>query len=137
MLYSKFYERFYSLRLKVANTFSDFFGFWPNLVYLSIIFLVQMASWWLSYYIFKNLAGNLLVLHYNVDFGIDWISDPNSIFYFPLLGLLFLFLSLVLIFVFGPGRHSRFQSHSLMSGAVLANLGMLAALTLVYIINFR
>ncbi|MEI6835608.1 MAG: hypothetical protein WCK59_02130 [Candidatus Falkowbacteria bacterium] len=137
MLYSKFYERFYSLRLKAANAFGDFFGFWPNLVYLSVIFLFQAASWWLSYYIFKNLTGNLLVLHYNVDFGIDWISDLNSIFYFPLLGLLFLFLSLVLIFIFGSGRHSRFESHCLMSGAALANLGMLAALTLVYIINFR
>lgn len=137
MLYSKFYERFYSLRLKIANTFGDFFGFWPNLVYLFIIFLVQIASWWLAYYIFKNLTGNLLVLHYNVDFGIDWIGDLNLIFYFPFIGFLFLLFSMVLLFVLGVGRHFRFQSHYLMGGAVLANLGMLTALILVYIINFR
>jgi len=137
MLYSKLYEHFYSLRLKIANTFSDFFGFRPNLVYLSAIALIQVGSWWLAYYIFKHLTGNLLVLHYNVDFGIDWVGDLNLIFYFPLLGFLFLIVSVILLFIFGVGRHFRLQSHYLMAGVVLANLGMLSALVLVYIINFR
>lgn len=137
MLYSKLYEHLYSLRLKIANTFSDFFGLRINFVYLSVIFLFQVASWWLSYYIYKNLTGSLLVLHYNVDFGIDWIGDLNSIFYFPLLGILFLILSVVLLFIFGTGRHFRFQSNLLMLGAIMANFGMFIALVLVYLINFR
>ena len=137
MLYSKLYERFYSLRSKIATTSGEFFGFWPNRVYLAIIVLCQGFALWLSYYIFKNLASDLLVLHYNVDFGIDWVGDPNLIFYFPALAFLSLIISVTLLFIFGPGRHFRFQSHYLMLGTVLANLGMLAALVLVYIINFR
>lgn len=136
MLYSKIYEHFYSLRLQIASTLADFFDFRWNIVYLSFLLVLQTASWWLSYYIFKNLAGNLLVLHYNVDFGIDWISDPSSIFYFPFLALLFFIFSLILLFTFGTGRHFRFQSNFLMIGAVLANLGILVALILVYLINF-
>lgn len=137
MLYSKLYERFYSFRLKIATASGEFFGFWPNRIYLAVIFLLQIISWWLSYHIFRNLTGDLLVLHYNVDFGINWVSDLNLIFYFPGLGLLFLLVSIILLFIFGPGRHFRFNSHLLMAGAVLSNLGMLTALILIYIINFR
>ena len=137
MLYSKLYERFYSFRVKIANTTGEFFSFYPNRLYLAAVIAVQAVSWWLSFYIYKNLASNLLVLHYNVDFGIDWISDPNTIFYFPVVGLIFLLLSIIVLFIFGPGRNFRIQSHYLMAGMVLANLGMLISLILVYIINFR
>ncbi len=137
MLYSKLYERFYSLRIKIANTTGEFFSFHPNRLYLGAAAIAQGASWWLASYIYRNLAGDLLVLHYNVDFGIDWIGDQNLIFYFPLIGLSFLLVSIILLFIFGPGRNFRIQSHYLMGGMILGNLGMLAALTLVYIINFR
>ena len=137
MLYTKIYERIYSFRLKIAKATGEFFGFWPNRAYLAGALVIQAVSWWLSYYVFKNLSSDLLVLHYNVDFGIDWVSDKNLIFYFPLLGFTFLILSIAIIYIFGPGRHFRFQSHCLMGGAVLANLGMLTALLLIYLINFR
>lgn len=137
MLYSKLYERFYSFRLKIATTAGEFFSFRANRIYLIITLVIQGISWWLSYYIYKNLVGELLVLHYNVDFGIDWIGDQNLIFYLPLVSLIFLILSIILLFIFGPGRNFRFQSHYLMGGMVLGNLGMLTALLLVYIINFR
>lgn len=137
MLYSKLYERFYSFRIKIANITGEFFSFHPNRLYLAGVAIVQAASWWLSYYIYKNLTGDLLVLHYNVDFGIDWVGDQNLIFYFPTIGLAFLLLSIVLLFIFGPGRNFRIQSHYLMAGMLLANLGMLTSLILVYVINFR
>ena len=137
MLYSKFYERWYSKRIKLANMTGEFFSFRPNRVYLALTVLLQGLSWWLSYYIFKHLTGDLLVLHYNVDFGIDWVGDQSLIFYFPITGLLLLLLSVGLLFSFGPGRHFRIESHYLMAGVVLANTGMLTALVLVYLINFR
>jgi hypothetical protein len=137
MLYTKLYERIYSLRLKITAASGEFFGFWPNRIYLGVTIVLQAVSWWLSYFVFKNLSSDLLVLHYNVDFGIDWVGDKNLIFYFPLLGLLFFILSVAMLYVFGPGRHFRFQSHYLMLGNVLANLGMLTALLLIYLINFR
>ena len=137
MLYSKLYERLYSGRVKIAKMTGEFFSFRPNRIYLIITALIQGFAWWLAYYIFKNLTGDLLVLHYNVDFGIDWVGDLNSIFYFPAIGLAFLLLSIIMLFIFGPGRHFRAQSHYLMGGAVLANVGMLAALLLIYMINFK
>lgn len=137
MLYSKIYERLYSLKGKTAKTAGEFFSFWPNRLYLGAIILIQAASWWLSYSIFKNTSDNLLVLHYNVNFGINWIGDGNLIFYFPFLSLIFLLLALLLIFIFGVGRHFRISCHYLMGGTLISNLGVFLAILLIYIINFK
>jgi hypothetical protein len=137
MLYSKLYERFYSFRTKIANITGEFFSFRPNRVYLAIIIIIQAVSWWFTSYLYKHLSGDLLVLHYNVDFGIDWIGDRGLIFYFPLIGLSFLLISLIMLGVFGPGKNFRAQSHYLLSGVVMSNLGILVALILIYSTNFR
>lgn len=137
MLYSKIYERFYSFRSKIAGITGEFFSFHANRIYLSLIVVLQAGSWWLSSYIYRSLSGDLLVLHYNVDFGIDWIGNRGTIFYFPILNLVFLLGSLIILAIFGPGKNFRAQSHYLLSGVVMANLGILVYLTLVYTINFR
>jgi len=116
---------------------SEFFAYWPNRLYLIISLFIQAITLFLSYYIFKNLTGTLLVLHYNVDFGINWIGDSYKIFYFPLISFLLSLLSLLVLFAFGPSKHFRFQSNMLMIAVLMTNLGFLAALLLVYIINFK
>lgn len=136
-MYSKFYERFYSWRVKYNASFEEFFAYVPNRVYLGLVLFFQAFSWLFSYYIFKNLTGSLLVLHYNVDFGINWIGDPYKIFYFPAVSLLIFLSSLIMILVFGPSKNFRFQSDLLMLSALLSNLGMISALLLVYLINFK
>lgn len=137
MMYSKLYERFYSWRTKAAAALGEFFVYWPNRFYLALSLLLQAVSWFLSYYIFKNLTGTLLVLHYNVDFGINWIGDPYNIFYFPLISLAILVISLLVLFIFGPSKHFRFQSNVIMVSVLMSNLGLLSALVLVYLMNFK
>jgi hypothetical protein len=137
MTYSKLYERLYSWRANVAASFSEFFAFLPNRFYLVISLLLQAISWFISYYIYKNLTGSLLVLHYNTDFGINWIGDAYNIFYFPLVSLAILIISLIILFIFGPNKHFRFQSHVIMTSVIMSNLGILSALAIVYLMNFK
>jgi len=137
MSYSQFYGRLQNWRLQAAGTLKDLFGLISNRLYLLAILIIQGASWWLASYIFRVIAGNVLILHYNVDFGIDLIGTPNLIFYFPLLGALLLLLSLVALIILGSGRNFKIQSHFLLSGTLLSNLGILSALVLIYLINFR
>lgn len=136
-MYSKFYERFYSWRLKASASFGEFFAYKANRIHLLISIFFQALSWFFAYYIYKNLTGDLLVLHYNVDFGIDWIGDSYNIFYFPLVGLIIFFLSVLLLAIFGPGKNFRFQSNVIMVSVLMSNLGMMSALLLVYLINFK
>lgn len=137
MSYSQFYGRLQNWRLQAAGTLKDLFGLSSNRLYLLAILIIQGASWWLATYVFRAIAGNVLILHYNVDFGIDLIGVPNLIFYFPSLGMLFLVLSLIALLILGSGRNFKIQSHFLLGGAVLSNLGVLSALVLIYLMNFR
>lgn len=136
-MYSKFYERFYSWRVKVSASVGEFFSYIPNRVYVALSLIFQAFSWFFSYYIYKNLTGTLLVLHYNVDFGINWIGDSYNIFYFPAVSFLIFLLSMVVLLIFGPGKYFRFQSNLIMISVLMSNLGMLSALLLVYLINFK
>ena len=137
MMYSKLYERFYSWLGDLASSFGEFFAYLPNRLNLGISVLLQAISWYLSYFIYKNLTGTLLVLHYNVDFGINWIGDSYKIFYFPLISLSILLISLLTLLIFGPSKHFRFQSNVIMISVIMSNLGILAALLLIYAINFK
>jgi hypothetical protein len=137
MSYSQFYGRLQNWRLQASGTLKDLFGLTSNRLYLLAILIIQGVSWWLASYIFRVIAGNVLILHYNVDFGIDLIGSPNLIFYFPLLGALLLLLSLVALIILGSGRNFKIQSHFLLGGTFLSNLGILSALVLIYLVNFR
>jgi len=137
MSYSQFYGRLQNWRSQTAGTLKDLFDLGANRLYLLAILIIQAVSWWLASYIFREIAGNVLILHYNIDFGIDLIGAPNLIFYFPLFGALLLLLNLIFLVILGSGRHFKIQSHFLMAATTISNLGILATLLLIYLINFR
>lgn len=137
MRYSKWYNQVHVWRSQLAGTFSDIISFRPNRLYLLGTIVLQAVSWWLASYIYRHLSSTLLVLHYNVDFGIDWVGDPKLVFYLPLFGILAAIIALIWLLLLGSGKHFRLQAHYLLGGTFLANLGWLAALVLVYLINFR
>jgi hypothetical protein len=137
MIYSKIYDFFTGLKRRVVLSGSELVGSWANRIYLLALALLQVTAWWSAHFIYKNLVGGLLVLHYNIDFGIDWVGDPNNIFYFPSLGLLFILVSFIFLLFSAPGRNFRFQSQLALAGAVFLNILVIIALGSVYLINFR
>ena len=137
MSYSQFYGRLQNWRSQTAGTLKDLFDLGANRLYLLAILIIQAASWWLASHIYQEIAGSLLILHYNIDFGIDQIGAPNLIFNFPLLGAILLLLTLIFLVILGSGRHFKIQSHFLMGAATVSNLGILATLILIYLMNFR
>jgi hypothetical protein len=137
MSYSQFYGRLQNWRLQTTGTIKDLFGLTANRWYLLAILVIQAVSWWLASYIYQEIAGSLLILHYNIDFGIDQIGAPNLIFNFPLFGALLLLLTIIFLVILGSGRHFKIQSHFLMGAATVSNLGILTVLILIYLMNFR
>lgn len=137
MIYFKIYDFFTGLKRRVALSGSELVGSWANRFYLLSLALLQGVAWWSAHFIYKNLVGGLLVLHYNIDFGIDWVGDPTNIFYFPDLGLLFALISIIFLLFSAPGWHFRFQAQLALAGAVFLNLMVIIALGSVYLINFR
>jgi len=137
MAYSNFYARFYANIDKIKASFGAIFRYKPSLIYLGIIIIWQCAAWFQAWLIRQSLSGDVLVLHYNVDFGIDLVGAPSSIYYYPLLSLGVFFLNLIILAMLSKDKNFKILAHFLLSAATLFNIFLSIDLLAVYLINFR
>ncbi len=136
MAYSNFYARFYSLINKIKSAFGDIFRFKSSFVYLGLVVFWQLVAWFQAWYIKSNLSGDVLVLHYNIDFGIDLVDIPSKIYLYPLLGLLIFIFNIILLVFFHKNSSFRIISNLLLGSAALFAIFLTIVLTSVYLINF-
>lgn len=106
-------------------------------IYLAGIFLANLATWILAVIIRQQSTENTLILHYNVDFGIDYIAEVWRIFLLPLSGLIINIINSILVSVLYKYRQEKLVFHLLFAGALVTNLTILTALCALYLINFR
>lgn len=137
MAYSNFYARFYAIFDKIKASFREIFHYTPSFVYLGMIAFWQLASWFQAWFIRHNLSGDILVLHYNVDFGIDLVGDPVRIYLFPALGLAIFLLNFIILACWYRDKNFKVLAHLLLGAAALFGLFLSIALLAVYLINFR
>ena len=137
MAYSTFYNHFFNFRQHIAKSFANLWRFVPARFYLGLALLWQIISWYQASFIYKNLSGNLLVLHYNVDYGTDLIGDPKQIFYYPLGGLLVILLNLIVSLLFYRHKDFRLYANLLLGGLALFSIFLNLALLAIYLVNFR
>ncbi len=76
---------------------------------------------------------NVLPLHYNIYFGIDWFGPAIYLYMYPGLAFIILFLNLVLAWGFFGRR--RFLSYLFVAIALLVNIFFLVAGSLVILTN--
>ncbi len=105
--------------------------------YLITLFILNLFSWLFSLWFFNKVSQNLIVLHYNVDFGVDLIGDVKNAFIIPALGSFAVVFNFILSLVFFKDKNFKFISHLLSAAAVLVNLILLLSLGSIYLINFR
>ena len=137
MAYSNFYARFYASIDKIKASLGAIFRYKPSLIYFALIVLWQLISWFQAWLIRHNLTGDVLVLHYNVDFGIDRVGDPSSIYYYPLLSLGVFLLNFIILALLHKDKNFKILVHFLLSAAALFCLFISIDLLAVYLINFR
>lgn len=67
----------------------------PNLIMLSLAVLANIFTWfWIIFRI--KPQEDLIFLHYNILFGVDYIGEWWRVFYIPTIGLLILFVNFVI-----------------------------------------
>jgi len=115
----------------------DIFNLFYVRVYLVILFVLNLLSWLFVYFFFTKVSQSLIILHYNVDFGVDLIGDVKNIFIIPALGLFIIIFNLIISSLFLENKHFKFVTHLLLASATLVNLFLLLALGPIYLINFR
>jgi hypothetical protein len=137
MAYSNFYDHFYVIRKQTSSALAAVWRFPSSRLYFLIIGLLQLAAWLEAIFIYRQLSGDLVVLHYNVDFGIDLVGTPTRIFIYPFFGLGIFLLNLGLAAALNTQRDFRIFIHLLLSAALIFGLFLNLALLFVYLINFR
>lgn len=137
MAYSSLYANFFSVCQRAGSATASLWRFSPTRFYLLAILLLQAFVWWGAFFIYRNLAGDILVLHYNVDFGIDLIGTPRRIFFYPMFGLGIAFLNLAAAAFFTRHKDFRIFAHLLMAASVNFGLILSLALFFIYFINFK
>ena len=137
MVYSNFEARFYGMFEKIKASLAAIFRYKPSWVYLSFIIFWQIVAWIQTWFIRQKLSGEIMVLHYNVDFGIDWIGDQTQIYFFPLLGLGVFLLSFILLAIMYKNKNFKALVIYLLGSAAIFGFFLSVALVAVYLINFR
>lgn len=137
MAYSNFYARFYDTFDKIRESLGAIFRYKPNLIYFALIIFWQLVSWSQAWLIRRNLSGDVLVLHYNVNFGIDLVGAPSSIYYYPLLSLGIFLLNFIILAILYKDKNFKVLAHFLLTAAALFSLFISIDLLAVYLINFR
>lgn len=135
LIFSKALNYLYINAGQYRVAMSDFFFRKTTYIYLGIALLINGLTWFFVIVTHRSLADSLAILHYNVIFGIDKIGEPISLFQLPIIGLLLIivnfFVSVLLI-----RKREQTPGHFLLLTAILANLILLVAVYLLYIINF-
>ncbi|MEI7452054.1 MAG: hypothetical protein WCK37_02485 [Candidatus Falkowbacteria bacterium] len=106
-------------------------------IYLGVALTLNIAAWISMWLIYKNIAQELTVLHYNVDFGIDLIGSRTQLFFNPALGLIFIIFDLIVLLLLYRSRDFKLFAHLLLASAALTNALLVLSVISVYLINFR
>ncbi|PKM91460.1 hypothetical protein CVU82_02590 [Candidatus Falkowbacteria bacterium HGW-Falkowbacteria-1] len=118
---------------------SKFYRFSFVRIFFILFLIVNISLWIFSYFIFDNITQDRLILHYNVDIGIDLIGGRSDIFIVPLLSLILIFLNKIFLLFFLKRRTGdfKFVFYFTASFLLLTQLFLLLSVLLVYLINFK
>lgn len=131
----KLLDYFHLGRTRLIETVGHLISFSFVRFYLLFLLILNLINWFLVYYVNKNVSQSLVVLHYNVDLGVDLIGNVRDIYIIPTLGLAFIVINLFLLF--NIYRRGRFVIHLLLGFSLLINLFLIISTIFIYLINFR
>ena len=95
MAYSNLYARVYTATQRSLGSLVALGQIAPVRIYLVAIALLQALIWWQAISIRQRVSGNLLILHYNIDFGGKTLS---GLIYRSIVVSIFLSLALLSIY---------------------------------------
>lgn len=137
MVYSDLYANFFAFCQRSGAAWMAVWRFRPVRWYWLAILAEQAALWWAAVIIYRTLTGDILVLHYNVNFGIDLIGAPERIFVYPALALSVALAHNFIIAGLNKHRDFKIFAHLLLAAAFNFGLIIAASLFFIYFINFK
>ena len=105
-------------------------------IYFIFIYFFNFLLWLGFYLIIRKSSQNILILHYNTDFGIDLLGPRISFIKFPLLSLFFIILYKIVLVKVMPRESFKFLAYFLLSFLLLFNIFLVLSMSSLYFINF-
>lgn len=90
---------------------------------------------WIILWVFIKPVDSLIILHYNVYFGVDMMGNWKSVFFLPGIGLLLFFINFFLAFYFYK-KLERIACHILFMASLMIQLSLLIASSSIILINY-
>jgi len=134
---SRIYHYFDLIKDKVIYNLSEVFSLFFIRIYLAVLLLQNISLWTFVWLFARRVGGDLTILHFTVDFGIDLVGDGHKLFMIPVQGLFISVLNFLLLFVFIKNKNFKVIAHLLLAAAVMANVFLSSALGPIYWMNFR
>lgn len=132
------YDNLLSFGTKLRSVLHDFYRATFAKLFFSFILLLNLVLWAFSYYIYNNLSQDRLILHYNVDIGIDLIGDRHDVFVIPVVSLLLIIINQLFLLVFFNKKLAdfKFVLYFASSFLLLSQIFLFLAILIIYLINF-
>ncbi|NCN25200.1 hypothetical protein COT94_03870 [Candidatus Falkowbacteria bacterium CG10_big_fil_rev_8_21_14_0_10_37_14] len=121
-------------RFGLKNDWVDFLATRSVTTHLLLSGGLNFIIWLLAILIFYRAEQSLLIIHYNILFGIDWVASKPTIFWLPGIGLIVFVMNTVLSW--WASKYDDLSTHLLLGGAVVVNLFLLLAITTIWSINY-
>jgi hypothetical protein len=133
----KYYEplKEISLQTKVLAFFKQDYFKSHIIVWLLILgFLTNLIDWVILKIWIKSVDFSI-ILHYNVYFGVDLMSDYSQVYVLPIIGLV-LFIINFLLSVFFYEKKERIASYILLMATLMIQLSLIVASVSIILINY-
>lgn len=125
----------YASANKLSETFLSLFNLAITRRYLSALVFLNLLNWFLAYYVNRNVSQSLVILHYNINLGVNLVGSVREIYAIPWLGLSFILINLLLLV--NIYRQNKFFVHVLLGFTLLINLFLIIGTIAIYLVNFR
>lgn len=132
----KLREYFYLTRQETGELIAELWNFFYFKIFFISGLLINGLVWCGALLINSRVSQDLVVLHYNTNFGVDLIGSVKRIYIIPLLGFLIMVINLALAVFIHKYRHNDFFIYCLLGTVVFSNLLLAAALLAIHLINF-
>ncbi len=135
----RFFRSFSLNRLELSEILLNLLSHLYIRIYLIALICINSLIWLLSYIInIQHINHELIILHYNINFGVNLIGNAKKIYIAPILGLIISVNNLfVLLGIYKFGQDKKFFGHLLLASTVISNLLLLMAIISLYLINSR
>lgn len=137
MKYSKLSNKWYLFSDRTKNALKAIFAWRHSWIFFFLNLFFVISLFVAAGEMFYNFNEEIIILHYNIDFGFDWIGNRSLIFNTAILGSGLFIVDFIALMLVSKRHDYKFFSFFIWGGLTVCEMFLLAATFSIYLVNFR